>query len=171
MRVAVIGAGVVGLAVAWRLARAGDGVEVYDDRPGSGASYAAAGMLAPAGEAWFGEDALVTLGAESARAWPGFAERLTRETHHDVWLRHEPTLMVGADEADRTDLDRVHRLLRSHGLTAEPLTRREARRLEPALTASLRRVLLVPGDLSVHNRRVVQALLRACDSAGVSLVV
>jgi glycine oxidase len=169
MRVAVIGAGVVGLAVAWRLSREGDRVEVFDDRPGAGASHAAAGMLAPAGEAWFGEDALLALGAESAGMWPGFAETLGRESDHDVWLRREPALMVGTDEADRADLDRVHRLLRSHDLAVDPLTRREARRLEPALTTSLRRALLVRGDLSVHNRRVVDALRRACDRAGAPL--
>lgn len=169
MRVAVIGAGVVGLAVAWRLARAGDRVQVFDDGPGSGASYAAAGMLAPAGEAWFGEDALLAVGAASVGMWPGFAERLGRASGHDVWLRREPALMVGADEADRADLDRVQRLLRAHDLAVDPLTRRDARRLEPALTTSLRRALLVRSDLSVHNRRVVEALRRACGRAGTRL--
>ena len=169
MRVAVIGGGVIGLAVSWRLAADGERVDLFDDRTGRGASFAAAGMLAPAGEAWFGEDALVRAGVESARMWPEFAARLGHASDVDVWLRREPSLMVGADAADAADLDRVHRIVQGLGLAAERLTRREARRLEPALTSTLRRALLLRGDLSVHNRRVVEALLRAGARAGVRM--
>ncbi|HWL96836.1 MAG TPA: glycine oxidase ThiO [Nocardioidaceae bacterium] len=169
MRAAIVGGGVIGLSVAWRLADDGHAVEVFDDAPGTGASYAAAGMLAPAGEAWFNEDALVRIGAQSLQMWPEFAAELSRVADHDVWLRREGSLLVGTDEADAADLDRVHGLLEQHGLTAERLTRREARRLEPALTTSLRRTVLVPGDRSVHNRRVIEALLRACERAGVGV--
>ncbi len=169
MRVAILGGGVVGLSVAWRLAADGHAVAVFDDAPGAGASYAAAGMLAPAGEAWFNEDALVRIGAESLRMWPEFAAELSRVADHDVWLRQEGSLLVGTDEADAADLDRVHGLLERHDLAAERLTRREARGLEPALATSLRRSVLVPGDRSVHNRRVVEALQRACERAGVDV--
>jgi glycine oxidase len=168
MRVAVIGGGVVGLTLAWRLAADGHRVDLYDDRPGSGASHAAAGMLSPAGEAWFGEDALLRLGAESLRMWPAFAEELSRAGTLDVWLRRTGTLLVGCDDADAADLDRTRGLLRRHGLAAEPLTRREARAREPALSSAVRRGLLVD-DLSVHNRRVVEALRRACARSGVRL--
>ncbi|MCT3012251.1 FAD-dependent oxidoreductase, partial [Propionibacterium freudenreichii] len=44
--VIVIGAGVVGLACAWRLRRRGHRVTLLDPSPASGASHAAAGMLA-----------------------------------------------------------------------------------------------------------------------------
>ena len=47
MDAVVIGGGVIGLAVAWRAARAGLNVAVVDPEPGSGASNFAAGMIAP----------------------------------------------------------------------------------------------------------------------------
>jgi glycine oxidase len=76
--VAVIGGGIVGLAIAWRCAQRGLAVRVHDPAPGAGASHAAAGMLAPVGESTFGEEALTALLVESARRWPGFAAELGR---------------------------------------------------------------------------------------------
>ena len=77
-RVAIIGAGVVGLGIAWRLApRAA--VTVFDrGKAGAGASHAAAGMLAACCEAEPGEENLVALGRESQARWPAFAEELAR---------------------------------------------------------------------------------------------
>ncbi len=57
--VAIIGAGVIGLAIAWRLAARGTSVRVFDrGAAGAGASHAAAGMLAACAEAEPGEEAL-----------------------------------------------------------------------------------------------------------------
>ncbi|MEA2498211.1 MAG: glycine oxidase, partial [Actinomycetota bacterium] len=65
-KVAVIGAGAIGLSVAWAAAKAGSHVRVVDPRPGGGASGIAAGMLAPVTELHYGEDALLRLNQESA---------------------------------------------------------------------------------------------------------
>ena len=73
--VLVAGAGVAGLTVAWRAAQRGLSVTVVDEAPGTGASYAAAGMLAPVAEAAYGEEALVALSRN---------ERLVRMTA-GVW--------------------------------------------------------------------------------------
>ena len=48
--VVVVGAGVIGLSCGWQAAAAGLSVVVIDPHPGHGATWAAAGMLAPAGE-------------------------------------------------------------------------------------------------------------------------
>src|SRR6266567_2075901 len=53
-------------------------------KAGSGASHAAAGMLAACCEAEPGEEALVALGRESQARWPGFAAELLRATTIDV---------------------------------------------------------------------------------------
>ncbi|MEV1178368.1 FAD-dependent oxidoreductase, partial [Nonomuraea sp. NPDC049784] len=51
----IVGGGVVGLSVAWRLAREGRPVTLVDPAPASGASHAAAGMLAPVSEVAYTE--------------------------------------------------------------------------------------------------------------------
>src|SRR5215218_1981068 len=73
----IVGGGVIGLACAWRAAERGADVCVLErDRPAAGASGVAAGMLAPVGEASWGEEGLLGLNFESLRRWPAFAEQL-----------------------------------------------------------------------------------------------
>src|SRR3954449_4968147 len=83
-----VGGGVIGLASAWRAASRGARVCVLEaERPAAGATGVAAGMLAPAGEASWGEDALLALNLESLRRWPGFAEELGRASGVEVGFR------------------------------------------------------------------------------------
>ena len=84
MRVAVVGAGIVGLACAEQLLRAGHHVRVFDPNPGRGATAGAAGMIAPGGEAWHGESDLLRLGLASAQLWRGYARRLEAATGVEV---------------------------------------------------------------------------------------
>src|ERR687883_43994 len=75
--VVVAGAGIVGLACAWRAAQAGLSVLVLDRSwPGAGASGVAAGMLAPVTEAEFGEEELLRQNLAARERWPGFAAEL-----------------------------------------------------------------------------------------------
>ena len=76
--VAVIGGGVVGHGIAWAAMRSGRSVALIDDAPGSGASWAAAGMLAPVSELHYQEEELLELMLESSRLWPAFAARARR---------------------------------------------------------------------------------------------
>src|ERR1044072_6632668 len=73
----VVGGGVIGLACAWRMAQRGMDVALVErEEIGSGASGVAAGMLAPVGEATWGEEPLLGLALASAGAWPAFATEL-----------------------------------------------------------------------------------------------
>ena len=75
--VVVVGAGIVGLACAWRAAQAGLGVLVLDrGEPGAGSTAAAAGMLAPVSEAAFAEQELMRLNLAGRDEWPAFAAEL-----------------------------------------------------------------------------------------------
>src|SRR4051794_13365716 len=98
-RVAVVGAGVIGLSVAWRVASAGYQVTVIDPAPGQGASWVAGGMLAPITEAWPGEEASLKLGEESLRRWPAFAAELAAEGG-DPGLSTAGTVVVALDQGD-----------------------------------------------------------------------
>src|SRR5580704_16570293 len=91
--VVVVGGGVIGLAVAWEAARAGMVVTVADPLPGRGATWAAAGMLAPVGEAHFGEGRLTALNLASARAWPAFACSLEEASGRSIHFVDAGTLL------------------------------------------------------------------------------
>jgi glycine oxidase len=164
--VAVVGGGVIGLSCAWRAASAGFTVTVHDPAPGSGASWIAGGMLAPVTEAVPGEQDLLALGAAALRRWPDFATELAA-AGADPGLSLCGTLAVAVDPGDRDELERVAEQLARMGRQVEVLTGRAARRAEPALGPQVSRALLVPGDLSVDNRALIDALLTACHRAGV----
>src|SRR3954453_5560804 len=86
--VVVVGAGVIGLASAWRAAQRGLSVLVVErDEPGAGAAGGAAGMLAPVTEAEFGEESLLQLNLASAEMWPDFAAELAERTGLDTGYR------------------------------------------------------------------------------------
>jgi glycine oxidase len=75
MKITIRGAGIIGLSCADELVRRGHDVTVVDPAPGSGASHAAAGMLAPSAEVWWSEAALLEFGLGSLELWPVFADR------------------------------------------------------------------------------------------------
>jgi len=163
---AVVGGGVIGLSAAWRAAKTGREVTVYDPDPvRGGASWLAGGMLAPVTEAWPGEEDVLTLGEESLRRWPGFARDLAQEGV-DPGLAEHGTLVVAFDSADAGHLDILAGYLHSLGRAAERLTGRETKRLEPGV-GSVRSGLHVPGDLAVDNRKLLNALYAACQKRDV----
>ena len=169
--VLVAGGGIAGLSVAWRAAQRGLRVTVVDDAPGTGASYAAAGMLAPVAEAAYGEEPLVALSRASLELYPSFVAELEQGCGGNVGLRTAGTLLVGFDEDDVRALDRTSTFHRELGLDAARLTPRACRSQEPSLTPRLRGGVRISGDHSVEPRALHAALLRASVTAGVELVL
>ncbi|MFD2080848.1 glycine oxidase [Actinopolymorpha cephalotaxi] len=159
MRIAVLGAGIVGLACAAELLRAGHDVRVFDPAPASGATHAAAGMLSPAGEAWHGEENLLRLGVESAGLWPEYAAWLESASGVDVDHRRAGTLLAGRDHDDVQVVRRTLDLLAAHGIEYEELRQRDLREREPELSTRVCGGAYLPGDHSVNPRRVSAALL------------
>ncbi|HEU4426161.1 MAG TPA: glycine oxidase ThiO [Pilimelia sp.] len=167
--VVVAGGGLIGLAVAWRSAERGLSVTVVDEDPAAGASYAAAGMLAPVTEAAYGEEPLLALREASLERFPAFVADLAGAGGVDVGLRTAGTLAVGFDADDMAALDELHAFQRELGLAAERLTPSQARRREPCLSPRVRGALHVPGDYSVDARALHAALTAAAEAAGVRL--
>ena len=152
MRVRILGAGIIGLSVAEELIRRGHDVTVVDPAPGSGASYAAAGMLSPAGEAWYGEEDLTRLCLSSLALWPEFAGRLGVPVHT------RGTLLVGADAGDVQQVERQLSVLDLAGVAYERLGRRDLLGHEPGLGRVAGGAFLAE-DHSVDPRAVVASLL------------
>jgi glycine oxidase len=165
--VIVVGGGVVGLAIAWRAARAGRRVTVVDPVAGEAASWVAAGMLAPASESWFGEEALLRLNLLAVDRFRAFAAALEAVTGTDIGLRRDGTLAVSYDAGDRAALARSAALRRGYGLPVEELDRAQCRSLEPFLSADVQGGVLAEGDWSVDNRRYLAALRWAVTDAAV----
>jgi len=166
----VVGGGVIGLAVAWRLAQRGSTVTLVDDDPAGGASRAAAGMLAPVTEAHFGEEALTALNLESARRWPAFAADVEAAGGAPVGYRTEGTLAVAFDDDDLAVLTELRAYHERLGLPGQRLRGRECRELEPLLSPRIRGGILVESDRQVDTRALTAALLAAAERAGVAVV-
>ncbi|GLW63057.1 glycine oxidase ThiO [Actinomadura rubrobrunea] len=170
MEIVIIGAGVIGLATAWRTAARGASVTLVDPDPASGASTVAAGMLTPVSELTYGEEALLRLGLASRARYPSFVAELEELTGRETGLRTDGVLQVAFDADDLAYLDDLRRFQESLGLAPETLTGREVRGQEPMLAPGVRGGLLVPEDGSIDPRRLAPALLAAAEKLGVRLV-
>ncbi|MFE0461916.1 glycine oxidase ThiO [Kitasatospora sp. NPDC058965] len=167
--VLVVGGGIIGLAVAWRARQRGLAVTVLDPRPGGGAALVAAGMLAPVTELQYGEEPLLHLGIASNRRYAEFAAELAAATGLETGYRATGTLAVALDADDKAELGELHAFHQRLGLDSTWVTGREARKLEPMLAPGVRGGLHVADDHQVDGRRLLTALLRACERAGVVL--
>lgn len=165
--VLVVGGGVIGLAAAFRLARAGLSVRLVDASGSRGASWVAAGMLAPVSEATFGEAALTRLNLTAVAAFSRFAAELEALTGQPVGLRTEGTLVVAFDTDDKAALDRLTEFRDGLGLVTERLTGSATRAREPYLAAGIRAAVLAADDRSVDNRRYLSVLQAACEASRV----
>jgi glycine oxidase len=174
LRLRIEGAGLAGLACAWGLVRAGASVavRVVDVAvPGRGASWAAAGMIAPgyeaAGSAGHHRD-LLALALRSAGMWPEFARELEAVSGLSVGYRALPTLALAtnSDEAER--LTRMAAALAGQGILAHREGEVALRVREPALAAGIGEGLVLASDTQVDARALVQALLLALERLGVA---
>jgi glycine oxidase len=156
--IAVIGGGIVGLGIAWEAQRAGHAVTVIDPSPATGATFAAAGMLAPVSELHYQEEDLLELTLASAARWPEFVAPLVDAGHTDTGFRTTPTLVLGADAADRRALADLREVQLRHGLEVDPLTIREARALEPLVGPQLSCAYRIAADHQVDPRGVATAI-------------
>ncbi len=167
----IAGAGVIGLACAWRAARDGARVALIDrGRPAAAATRVAAGMLAPVGELDFGEDRLLEMTMAAAELYPEFVAKLERATGLEVGYSGCGALHVALDRDEAAALQRVRELQRSLGFENEWLSPRQCRRLEPGLDPSLHGGIHVTGDAVVDPRALAEALLAAALAEGVELV-
>jgi glycine oxidase len=174
--VIIIGAGVMGCAVAWRLVREGLSVTLVERGiPGAEASSAAAGILAPQAEA-DGPGPFLDLALKSRALYPAFVERLQAETGIDVGYRREGTLSLCGAGASPEDTEAQKERLLSRmrwqaraGLRVSFLEPAEVQRLEPALCPGAG-ALHFPDDHQVEAPLLCRALSQAAAAGGARFV-
>lgn len=170
MNVIVVGAGIVGSAIAYELAARGAQVRVIDARGrGQGATRASAGILAPYIEGH--SDALLRLGICSLDQYDSFVSRVAADARLPIEYRRTGTLQVALNAAEAQQLEEESRVLTEAGVSSTHLGRDEARRLEPALSSDIRAALLLPQHGYVGVATLMTALAQAAANKGVSLSV
>jgi len=101
MKVLIVGAGVAGLGIGWRLAQAGAQVTIFERAQSArGATWAAVGMLAPAAEALHAHPDEAAFAAKSAVMWPAFAEEVEAASGRGIQYRRDGSVVVAMNEAE-----------------------------------------------------------------------
>jgi glycine oxidase len=170
--VAVIGGGIIGLAVARGLLARGMTVAVFDRATvggGHGATRAATGMLAATAEVEPGEDDLLPLTLASQELWHGFARDLEAETGLGIDYRNEGTMVVALSRDEVERLRFRHQLQMRLGLSTQWLPGSAARQREPGLRPNVAGAILCEQDHQVDARLVAAALRAAFIAAGGAL--
>jgi glycine oxidase len=165
--VVVIGGGLIGTSISWRLRQAGIDVLVVVGERSAAASGVAAGMLAPVTEATFTEQRLLELNLASLSRYPDFVAELETVSGLPTGLRRTPNLSVAYAADDAARLATFADFLARADHPGERLTSRECRRYEPLLAPTIRSGLLVEGDWSCDNRLLWRALIETGHRTGV----
>ncbi|MEJ2008367.1 MAG: glycine oxidase ThiO [Acidobacteriota bacterium] len=166
--VVIVGGGIIGSAIALRLARAGASVLVVDrGQPCSEASGAAAGMIAPQGE-MIEPEHFSDLCMASRDLYPKFVEEVEELSQESVHYRSDGTLLVAIDEHECEELEQVYRTQTRRGLHLERLTEDHVSNRLPGLSNRIELALFVANDHWVDNRRLTRALIKAGERAGVA---
>jgi glycine oxidase len=167
--VLIVGGGIIGCSMAWRLVQAGLKVTVLDrGEPGAEASSAAAGMLAPLGER-VEPRTFSDLCVASRSLYPHFAAEIEESSGRSVAYRSDGSLLVAFNEEQEEELKEIHRAQTAQGFALHLLTAQEVHGRGMELSPQVRSGLFVPGDHWVDNQRLMHALLVACQRGGVRL--
>jgi glycine oxidase len=168
---AVLGGGLAGRLLAWRLAGMGHRVALYERGPADGsesAAWVAAAMLAPLAEAASAELLLTELGAASLETWP----RWLAELPEPVFFQRNGTLVLW-HQADRAEAPLFERRVQANApaeLVARGWQRLDAQGIEaaePALGGRFARGLLLPDEGQLDNRQVLRAVAAGLVERGV----
>ncbi len=166
-RVAVIGGGVCGLGVGWRLAAAGADVTVYDrGQAGRESTWAAAGMLCPQMELRPEEESISLLGRESMTRWRGFVADLEADSGIPLHYRDEGTLFISADNDAAEQLRFLHDHQIELGMPVEWLSGDEVRAREPFISHNVVAGLVCLDDHHLDCRGLALALAAAFTRRG-----
>lgn len=162
MKVVIVGAGVAGLAIGWRLRQAGAEVTILERaQPGQGATWAAAGMIAVAGEMGAAQAPEAEFAQHSSLLWPGFAKEIEAASGLEIGYRRNGALMIARTAAQMSAFESWSGV--------ERLSAMQARDKESMLTADIAGALWAPDEAQVDTRALGSALVTAFERGGGTL--
>jgi len=168
--VVVVGAGIVGSAVGWELARRGARTAILDARgPGGGTTQASAGVLAPYIEAP-GGGPLHDLTVRSLALFDTFIDNLRRETSVPLEYRRCGTLEIASDKIAMERLTALGTWARAAGVEAQWMDARDMAAAEPALAPAVG-CLLVPAHGYVAVPQLIASLTDAATRRGATIAI
>lgn len=160
MNIVIIGAGVAGLGIGWRLSQAGCNVTILERaQPAMGASWAAAGMLAVTAELEDAAEPERQLAMRAHALWPAFATELEEVSGRSVYLSADGALLLAGDAAE---LETMRARAQADLAIMGP---NQARALVPLLGSNVGG-LWSPHEAHVDNRALGEALTIAFLKAG-----
>lgn len=168
--VIVVGGGIAGTAVAIELATRQARVTLVDkDQPGSGATGASAGMLAPQYEA-HGPDAAFRFSVACREVYPSFVSRLEALASWKMGFREDGMLVANRTPAEEEEAQKDLAFQRELGLDGRILSASEARKIHSGVSADVESWVWLPGEGQVDAQRLAVALADAAHGAGADLV-
>ncbi len=166
MKAVIIGGGIIGASIAWRLGLDGVVATVLErGRLGQEASWAAAGLIGPQAEA-HEPGPFFDLCVRGKHAFDAIIERLIHESGVDPEYDSHGVIYAAFTGEQRAELTERARWQRAAGASVEELTSAQARGLEPALSAEIIYALHMPTNRRVENRKLTQAYINAAVKAG-----
>jgi glycine oxidase len=165
--VLVLGAGLVGLAVARALARRGVAVEVLEPRrAGAGSSSAGAGLLAPISD-WDSVAGAIEVLRLARDGWRGWLDEVVAESGAEVEYDASGGFLVALDEDELGALQAERAIAAAAGEAIRDVAVESVRAVVPDLAPSALAALHLPGEHKVDNVAATAALATACRRAGV----
>jgi glycine oxidase len=166
----VVGAGIIGLTSAFRLALAGHEVTLFDPTPARGATWAAAGMLAPSAEISPGEESNYEMQKGAVSAWRQMAADLLVVTGSTLEIHDTGTLIVGWDASDRRLIDQFSQVAATFHADCRPVSRTETPEIFDRISPRMSEGLLLSGDAWLDPDKAVALLSEALEKLRVSII-
>ena len=156
----IIGGGIIGLSIAWRLIGIGKKVIIIDKKNlGKEASWAAAGMLSGRLDLKPCEKKLLPIFEKSHLAWPKFAEELENKSGKSIGYKKEGTLRVACDLHEEKKLKNNYDFLKNNKVNITWLSGDKIRDKEPYVSNNVLSGFFSPDDHHVNNRYILDALI------------